>query len=572
MCEIRKEKAMKKILAILTSIFVLMLSCATAFAEGEFLQASQSNYKDGVTVEADEKSPTGYTATFVYRDATAQKVELYSDCFYLFTPEEGFEKLYKPEEFKPGMYPAGGNAAKTYYVSLEKVSGSDQWITSVPLSSGAFVYNYRITNSSGVTTARLQDPANPTMVNSATGIKSLSSMVYIPYNSEKQGSGAWADRSIELPRTDGKTGTVDTVAYTGARGDQRGLAVYLPYNYDPKRTQPYNVLYLSHGASGDRYGNELRWMNEGAVPNIMDNLIANGSIDPFIVVTMNNQDINFNYADVENEQFNYIMPFVEENYNVSNQPEGRAFAGLSMGGMTTNRMYFNHANDFSYFGIWSYATSGSELDQIATYKNLDKPNLMLGCGDWDFLLGYVNNLAAKLDSINIPYDYVRIPAAHDWEGWQLLYATFAKDYLWPKENLVPGKVNVAASTVSSNIKSADVRIIFDPARSAQDLNLFASSTSSEANSLSAQFGKWFKNDLMAICFEQKSKFGQLIEVEVKPDKKLNTNNLIVYSYNREKNTYAKINTKVWMDDSGYVHFNTRLGGDIILSDGVLINK
>lgn len=137
----------------------------------------------------------------------------------------------------------------------------------MPLSSGAFVYNFRVTAANGDQIARLDDPSNPTMTNSATGIHSLSSMVYVPYDTTKQGTSEWADRSVELPQADaGKRGTVQTVSYIGADGTEHGLAVYLPAGYDANRTEPYKVLYLSHGTSGDIYGDELRWMNEGDVP------------------------------------------------------------------------------------------------------------------------------------------------------------------------------------------------------------------------------------------------------------------------------------------------------------------
>ena len=391
-----------------------------------------SGYDEGVTVEADDSSPTGYTATFVYRYAmttTPPSLVLYSDCFMLFTLDEGTDHPYEPEEYAPGMYPGGGSGTYTIYRELE-YTGNDLWTVRIPLSSGAYVYNYQITDENGATTNRLDDPANPTLINTATGIKSLSSMVYVPYNADKQGTGEWKDRSVELPRTDGQTGAVETVAYTGADGDTRGLAIYLPYGYDPDRTEPYKVLYMTHGNSGDTRGNELRWMNEGCAANITDNLIADGKIEPFVVVTMNNQDFGWNYARIENDQFNYIMPFVEANYNVSDQPEGRAYAGLSMGGLTTNRMYFNHADEFDYFGIWSYACTGTELNNINQYDNLDSPALMLGAGMWDFGLAPVNGLAAKLDEIGIENDNIIVPGAHDWEVWQLLYASFAENYLW----------------------------------------------------------------------------------------------------------------------------------------------
>ncbi|MDQ0970385.1 enterochelin esterase-like enzyme [Neobacillus niacini] len=423
---------MKRVLIFGIMVFLL----CSIFSNNKSVFASNSSggdyagYKPGVTVEADAASPTGYYATFIYEDKTkaATKVELYSDTFLHYTIEDGFTRPYKPEEYKAGMFPAGGNADTTYYVSMEKL-GKNFWGVRVPLSSGAFVYNFRITNPDGTTTARLDDPNNPTLMNTATGIDSLSSMVYVPYNSKTMGTGEWLDRSVELPRKN-KNGKVETVAYTGAAGDTRGLAVYLPHGYNENRNKSYKVLYLSHGNSGDKYGNELRWMNEGAVANIMDNLIADGTAEPFVVVTMNNQDFGWDYKKIEEDQFKYIMPYIESHYNVSDKPEGRAYAGLSMGGITTSRMYYHHADEFAYFGIWSAAATGDELNNIDTYSNLDKPSVMMGAGTWDFGLKPVQDLSKALDDRNIDHSYLEIPAAHDWEVWQLFYAEFVKDHLW----------------------------------------------------------------------------------------------------------------------------------------------
>ncbi|WP_179135725.1 alpha/beta hydrolase-fold protein [Planomicrobium okeanokoites] len=408
---------------------------SNSFASAETFSASDyASYEPGVTVEKDSASPTGYYATFVYEDETeeATQVELYSDTFLHFNVEEGFENPYIPEDYQAGMVPAGGNAATTYYQTLEPV-GDNLWAGKVPLSSGAYPYNFRITNPDGSTTARLDDPNNPTLTNTATGISSLSSMVYIPYSADTMGTGEWLDRSVELPRADGKTGTVETVAYAGAEGDTRGLAVYLPHGYDPDRKKPYKVLYMSHGASGDQFGNELRWMNEGAVANITDNLVADGKAEPFVVVTMNNQDFNWDYNRIEEDQFEYIMPYVEANFNVSHKAKDRAYAGLSMGGMTTNRMYFNHAKEFAYFGIWSYAVTGDELSDIETYKHLKHPSVMVGVGTWDFLIDPVQNLHEALNDEGIEHSYVELPAAHDWQSWQLLYANFVENHLWKDE-------------------------------------------------------------------------------------------------------------------------------------------
>ena len=163
-----------------------------------FNKSVYAKYKPGVTVEKDENSPTGYTVTFIYKERKSYtsnagltinttenpltKVELYSDCFMLFDPASGTagsidaSLASTPYQYAAGLAPAGGNGDTTYYVELEKFADG-RWGVQMPLSSGAFVYNFRVTAANGDQIARLDDPINPTMTYSATGIHSLSSMV-----------------------------------------------------------------------------------------------------------------------------------------------------------------------------------------------------------------------------------------------------------------------------------------------------------------------------------------------------------------------------------------------------------
>ena len=60
---------MKKVLYIALCLALALSAMGGAFAEGAALAP-------GVTVVADENSPTGYTATFVYENADAQSVGL----------------------------------------------------------------------------------------------------------------------------------------------------------------------------------------------------------------------------------------------------------------------------------------------------------------------------------------------------------------------------------------------------------------------------------------------------------------------------------------------------------------
>ena len=131
-----------------------------------------SAYEPGVTVEADENSPTGYTATFIYEEQSLEvlnayvsyntakpqeetssvtltgdvaKVEIYSDCFMLFDPEdpemekgvriaEYADKGLQPYDYQAGLVPAGGNGQTAVSIELEEFADG-MWGVQVPLST-----------------------------------------------------------------------------------------------------------------------------------------------------------------------------------------------------------------------------------------------------------------------------------------------------------------------------------------------------------------------------------------------------------------------------------------------------
>ncbi|WP_040196796.1 alpha/beta hydrolase-fold protein [Candidatus Soleaferrea massiliensis] len=379
--------------------------------------AAEPVYQEGVTVQADKNSPTGYTATFVYKDASAQSVQLAGDQFYFYTEREGQSVKHTPYEWTKEMFPA----QLGQYTEDMKQAGDGVWTLTMPLPSGSFTYKY-IVDGEGKT-----DPANKPLVNTENGREANHSVVYMPFDAEKQVD----DRSVQLPRS-AQNGKVVFDTYLDG-STARPLAVYLPYGYDKDREEPYKVIYLSHGGGG----HELDWMNDGCVPNIMDNLVAEGKTEPAIVVTMNNQDYDWDFADIIRNVMDNILPFVEENYNASSSPSDRAFAGLSMGGMTTAALYYAHPTAFDYFGIWSAGnTKDINFDEL---KNLDYPTLMIGYGLYD--MAYKNDIGGisvvelleKLDELGIAYGEYPVLGAHDWAAWPQLFTIFAEDILWNRE-------------------------------------------------------------------------------------------------------------------------------------------
>lgn len=433
---------MKRVIAALALGAWLISSAGSAFA-------GVPAYTPGVTVAANQGSLTGYTATFVYRtsDPGITKIMLYSDTFMLWDEQapqytggnngmnlNNVSAAYKaayghlPGDYKSSYWSGGGATGSRYTVDLVKVAGTDDWVATVDLPSGAWVYNYEITKN-GVVTTRLDDPANPTITNTATGVSSVSSLAYVPYDAAKQGTGEYRDRSIELPRTDGKNGTLETITYPAADGTNRGMAVYLPHGYDRNRAEAYNVLVILFGNSGTQFGNELRWMNEGALQKILGNLFQQGH-KPFIAVSMNYQDWGHNFARIGPDVVDFVLPFMEARYNVAKDRAGRAVAGLSLGARSTAYFYLQRPDVFSQFGMWSFGVTptAQELSLVSQYNNSTRVHI--GVGKWDYLALSGRTMHTTLEANGIRHEFTEIPGGHDWELWQNMLGKFARDLLW----------------------------------------------------------------------------------------------------------------------------------------------
>ena len=194
----------------------------------------------------------------------------------------------------------------------------------------------------------------------------------------------------------------DTKAYaTDGRAVQKRALVYLPYGYDKEKQ--YNILYLMHGTGDD----ENYWLKTHAYNKVMlDRLIAQGEINPLIVVTPtfyveddckeNLDALTFSFRE---ELRNDLMPSVESRYATyaeSIDPEGfrksrdhRAFAGLSRGAVTTCHSAFCGSLDyFSWFGMFSaYRTEESYLRQTLqsdAQAGLPIHYLYMTTGNFDF--------------------------------------------------------------------------------------------------------------------------------------------------------------------------------------------
>ena len=102
------------------------------------------------------------------------------------------------------------------------------------------------------------------------------------------GSTRW-ESGIEIPAHDQDFyalkdvphGNVQQILFPSkSTNTQRRAFVYTPPGYEKDKSKKYPVLYLQHGWGED----ETAWSNQGHANLIMDNLIAEGKIKPFIIV------------------------------------------------------------------------------------------------------------------------------------------------------------------------------------------------------------------------------------------------------------------------------------------------
>jgi enterochelin esterase-like enzyme len=137
----------------------------------------------------------------------------------------------------------------------------------------------------------------------------------------------------------------------------RRAFVYTPPDYDKDMSRRYPVLYLQHGWGED----ETAWSNQGHANLIMDNLIAEGRIQPFLIVMtygMTN-DVriggmaSFSIDPFETVLIKELIPYVDANFRTLSDQPHRAMAGLSMGGMETKTITLKNLDKFSHIGLFS---------------------------------------------------------------------------------------------------------------------------------------------------------------------------------------------------------------------------
>lgn len=201
-------------------------------------------------------------------------------------------------------------------------------------------------------------------------------------------------------------------------GTSRRAFVYTPPGYDQHAKQKYPVLYLQHGWGED----ETAWSNQGRANLIMDNLIAENKIVPFIIVMTYGMTNEVKFGGLRNFKIDTfqtvlteeLIPYIDNHFPTIAKQSHRAMAGLSMGGMETKTITLNKPDLFSYYGLLSGGLYAPE-----DIKDKSKLKLIfLSCGSKERPDG-VKNAAASLKAAGInAVSYVSENTAHEFQTWR----------------------------------------------------------------------------------------------------------------------------------------------------------
>src|ERR1039458_5560208 len=239
-------------------------------------------------------------------------------------------------------------------VDMEKQPDGFWTVTTPPLAPGLHYYTLIIDG------AEVSDPSS-----------------YAFYGGSKDAS------EIEIPEPgatyylpqDVPHGQVREVWYhSSVTGDWRHALVYTPPGYDEQAKVRYPVLYLQHGGGEDETG----WIRQGHANFILDNLIASKAAKPMIIVMASGYARRAGYTPpdlagkpfgspeamkamqemsqaFEDDMTQALIPFIDSTFRTIADRDHRAMAGLSMGGMQTFQVTFDHLEFFSYIGGFSGA-------------------------------------------------------------------------------------------------------------------------------------------------------------------------------------------------------------------------
>jgi enterochelin esterase-like enzyme len=200
-------------------------------------------------------------------------------------------------------------------------------------------------------------------------------------------------------------------------GGERIFAVLLPSNY-AESEQRYPVVYLFHGGGQDHTAFMAR------------TTFAPMARQHDVIVVMPAADRNYSNMSTEAQgrYHDYVamelVDYVDAQYRTVASQQGRAIAGISMGGRIAVMTALQHPARFGVVGAFSPAVRMDTAEAVQKAEGA-VTRFYVSCGTRDPLISANRELVAHLKAHHLAHDFKEIEGGeHTWSVWDPEIATF----------------------------------------------------------------------------------------------------------------------------------------------------
>jgi enterochelin esterase family protein len=284
-------------------------------------------------------------------------------------------------------------------------AGGDIWLATAEFPLDArFDYKLRVDGQQRL------DPLNPLK---QLGMYGYNSVVTMPQHFPSP----WTEARRGVPK--GKL-SEPFVIDSKKLGYPKRFTVYTPPGVAKLRELP--VLYVTDG-------HEFSSAEMGALPAVLDNLIAEGRIRPVIAVFVDPRDVDTGENKrgpelLTNPRFQWflteeLIPWIDARYPTRPLPEARALAGMSLGGLHGTYTAMRQPDYFGLVGVLSPYFLAKPAVLVEVEKAARQPvKLFVSQGTYDYDVDNTRRLRDVLKAKGYPFKFLETNDGHSWGNWR----------------------------------------------------------------------------------------------------------------------------------------------------------
>jgi enterochelin esterase family protein len=206
----------------------------------------------------------------------------------------------------------------------------------------------------------------------------------------------------------------DTTFFSTNLNNSRQIRVYLPAGYDTSSAH-YGLILFHDG---------LEYISLAHADNVLDNLIASGSIRPIIAVFVPPVNRSQEYDGNQQALFtafiaSELMPWVDSRFRTVADPMQRGMMGASSGGDISLWITWSHPELFGMVGAQSPYVGPNLFDGVTNDPIYENLHIYLDLGTYDIaeLIPLVRSFVSVLQARGYDFVYQELHEGHSWCNW-----------------------------------------------------------------------------------------------------------------------------------------------------------